>query len=106
VLEASLPIKAVIVDKVKITPPDDKKVIHLGETKQFQAAVLDDRGHVIPDAKPHWRSSSFAVTVTDTGEVEGRAIGTAQIVVEASKAVDRFDLEVLDWEKGKRPKDE
>jgi Big-like domain-containing protein len=105
-LEASLPIKAVIVDKVKIVPPDDKKIMHLGESKQFKAEVKDDRGHVIPDAKVHWRSSSFAATVTDTGEVEGRAIGTTQLVVEAEKALDRFDLEVLDWEKGKRPKGE
>jgi hypothetical protein len=106
VLDAQLPIKAIIIDKVRIVAPDDKKVIHLGETKQFKAEVLDDRGHVIADAKTHWRSSSFAATVTDTGEVEGRAIGNTQIVVEASKAADRLDLEVLDWEKGKRPKDE
>lgn len=102
VLEASLPVKAVIIGKVRIVPlEDDERAIHLGETKQLRAEVLDDRGRVIPDAKARWRSSSWAATVTDTGEVEGRAIGNTQIIVEAGPATDRMDLEVLDWVKGK-----
>lgn len=102
VLEASLPVKAVIIDKVRIVLPEgDKKEIHLGETKQLKAEVLDDRGRVISDAKTRWRSTSWAATVTDTGEVEGRAIGNTQIIVEAGPAIDRLDLEVLDWVKGK-----
>jgi hypothetical protein len=106
VLEASLPVKAVIIDKIKIVPPDEKKVMHLGDVKQFKAVVTDDRGHPIENAKVHWRANSYAVTVTDDGEVEGRAIGNAELVAEAAKALARFDLEVLDWEKGKRPKGE
>lgn len=102
-LTGSLPVKAVIVEKLRIVPPDSKKAIHLGEAKQFKAEVLDDRGKVIPNAKVRWRSASYAVTVTDTGEIEGRAIGNAQVIAEAARASDRIDLEVLDWEKGKRP---
>lgn len=104
-LEASLPIKAVIIDKVKIVLPDGAtKKIHLGDVVQWRADVLDDRGNVIPNAKARWRSSSYAATVTDTGEVEGRALGTATIMVSAGPGNDRVDIEVLDWEKGKAPR--
>jgi uncharacterized protein YjdB len=103
-LEASLPLKAIIVDKVRIVPPDDSKKLALGEIKQLKAEVLDDRGRPIETAKVRWRSSSYAATVTDGGELEGRAIGTAQIVVEAANATDRMDIEVLDWTPPKKKK--
>jgi uncharacterized protein YjdB len=102
-LEASLPVKAVILDKVKIVLPEGaKKQLHLGDVVQWRADVFDDRGRVVPGAKARWRSNSYAATVTDTGEVEGRAIGSATIFVEAGPGNDRVDIEVLDWEKGKR----
>jgi hypothetical protein len=105
-LEGSLPIKASIIDKVKIVLPEGaSKKIHLGDVVQWKADVLDDRGNVIPGAKSRWRSSSYAATVTDSGEVEGRALGTATIFVNAGPASDRVDIEVLDWEKGKAPRD-
>jgi hypothetical protein len=99
-LEASLPIRAVIVDKVRIVLPEGhKKKLHLGEVEQWRAEVLDDRGKVIPDAKTRWKSSSYAATITDTGEIEGRAMGSTTVTVEAGPARDRVDLEVLDWPK-------
>lgn len=98
-LEASLTVKAVIIDKVKIVlPPDAKKVIKMAEVVQWKADVFDDRGNVIAGAKQKWRSTSYAATVTDTGEVEGRAIGTATIIVEAASFTDRVDIEVIDWD--------
>lgn len=104
-LDASLPIKAVILDKVKIVLPEGAtKKIHLGDVVQWRADVFDDRGNVVPGAKSRWRSSSYAATVTDTGEVEGRALGTATIMVNAGPGSDRVDIEVLDWEKGKAPR--
>lgn len=103
-LDASLPIKAVIVDKVHIVMPEGaSKKMHLGDVQQWKAEVLDDRGKVIPGAKSRWRSTSYAATVTD-GEVEGRAIGTATIMVEAGPGTDRVDIEVLDWPAGKGPR--
>lgn len=106
-LTASLPLQAVITDKLRIVPPEglQKMEVHLGEVLQFKAEVLDDRGAVIPDAKVRWRSSSFAVTVTDGGEVEGRAIGNAQLVAESGPATARLEVEVLDWPKGKAPRE-
>jgi hypothetical protein len=101
-LEGSLPLKAIIIDKVKIVLPEGaKKQLNLGDIVQWKADVLDDRGNVIPGAKARWRSTSWAATVTDGGEVEGRAIGSATIVVEAGPATDRVDIEVLDWGKGR-----
>lgn len=100
-LDAALSIKASIIGKVRIVPEEGKKQLHLGQTKQLKAEVLDDRGNVIPGAKQRWRSSSFAATVTDTGELEGRAIGNTTLTVEAGGFTDRLEYEVLDWEKGK-----
>jgi uncharacterized protein YjdB len=98
-LEASLPVKAVIIDKVKLVMPDPaKKTLKMGDIVQWKAEVYDDRGNVIPGAKTRWKSSSFAATVADNGEVEGRAIGTATIMVEAASFTDRVDIEVIDWD--------
>ncbi|MFO0723535.1 MAG: Ig-like domain-containing protein [Myxococcota bacterium] len=98
-LTAELPIKVVIIDKVKIVPPAETKV-HLGETVQFKAEVYDDRGKIIPDAKVSWRCSDYAATVSVTGEVEGRAIGDTQVIAESGSKIDRFTIDVLDWKKG------
>lgn len=99
-LTAKLPIKAVIIDKVEIVNPTPDNKIHLGETKQLAAKVLDDRGRPIPDAKVNWRTSDFAATVSPTGEVEGRSIGDTQVVAEAGGKVARYEVLVLDWRKG------
>lgn len=99
VLTAELPIKVVIIDKVKIVAPGEAKV-HLGETIQLKAEVYDDRGKLIPDAKVSWRTSDYAATVSVTGEVEGRAIGDTQVIAESGNKSDRFNIDVLDWKKG------
>lgn len=106
-LEASIDLEAQIVKEIRIVDPPEEEhksmKMPMGEIKQFKAEVLNDRGDVIPDAKIDWRASSFAVTVTPTGEVESRAIGTAQIVAEADNgSVARVDIEVTDWDKKKR----
>lgn len=99
-LSATLDIKAVIPNEVKIIPPEDKPgEIHLGETKMFKAQVLDDKGNVIEDAKVLWRTNGFAATVAPNGEVEGRAIGETQLVAESGLLTARHDLNVLDWKK-------
>ena len=65
--------------------------------------MLNDRDQVIPDAHIEWRASSYAVTVTPAGELEARAIGTAQVVAEADNgATARVDLEITDWEPKKK----
>jgi hypothetical protein len=97
-LTAELPIKSAIIDKVRIVAEGENK-IHLGETKQLKAEVLDDRGNVIPDAKVNWRTSDYAATVSPTGEVEGRSIGDTQVVAEAGSKNARYDIVVLDWKK-------
>lgn len=99
-LTAELPIKAVIIEKIKIVAPEGGDKLHLGETKQYKAEVLDDRGNVVPDAKVTWRTSDFAATVTVTGEVEGRAMGDTQIVAEVGALNDRYTVVILDWAKG------
>lgn len=101
---ASLPVEAVIVKDIEAVEPKPEagKALEmpLGEIKQFKANVLDDNGEVIEGAKVRWSSSSFAVTVTPTGEVEARAIGTTQVVAEAENgATARWDLSVEDWKK-------
>ena len=108
-LEASLPVQAVIVDDIRLVEPAPQpgKVLQLpmGEIMMFKAEVLDDRGEVIPDAKIKWISSSWAATVAPDGEVEGRAIGTAQIVAEAKNGKKaRIELEVVDWKKPAKKK--
>lgn len=107
VLEAGLAVKAVIIEKIKIIPPEnlvDGHSIHMGDIVKFSAKVLNDRDQVVPDAKVKWRNSGWAATVAVDGEVEGRAIGEGQLVAESGPAVDRFTLKVLDWRKENRPK--
>ena len=106
-LEASIDLEAKIVKDIRIVdPPKEQQSgykLPMGEIRQFKAEVINDRDQVIPDAKVDWHASSFAVTVTPTGEVEARAIGTAQVVAEAENGtVARVDIEVTDWEKKKR----
>ncbi len=108
-LEASIGLSAVFVKGVRIVDPDEAHQagykLSLGEIKQFKAEVLNDRDQVIPDAKIDWHATSFAVTVTPTGEVEARAIGAAQVVAEADNgSVARVDVEVTDWVKPKKKK--
>ncbi len=106
--EASVPVEAIIVKEIKAVEPKPEagKAIELGigEIVNFKAAVLNDRGEAIEGAKVRWSSSSWAATVTPTGEVEARAIGTTQIVAEADNgSTARWDLAVEDWKKpGKR----
>lgn len=105
-LNDELSIKASIVSDIRWVDPlpvEGKSLeMNLGDIKEFKAEVLDDRGNPIPKAKIEWDSSSFAATVTPTGEVEARAIGTTQISAEApnGKTV-RIDLNINDWKKGK-----
>jgi hypothetical protein len=107
-LDGTLALRASIIDKVKIVPPEGgvPPKIHLGETMQFKAEVLDDRGNVIPDAKVKWRTSDYAATVTMTGELEGRAIGDTQLILEAGPKLARMDILVLDWKKGAKQRDD
>jgi hypothetical protein len=100
-LEGTLSVRAVIIDKVRIvSPAEGEQKIHLGETLLYKAEVLDDRGHVIPDAKVKWRTTNFAATVAVNGELEGRAIGDTQLVAEAGAKTARINVAVLDWKKG------
>jgi hypothetical protein len=106
-LSASLELSAVIVKDIRIVdPPKEQQLgykLPMGEIRNFKAEVLNDRDQVIPDAHIEWRASTSAVTVTPTGEVEARAIGTAQIAAEADNgSVARVDVEVLDWEQKKK----
>lgn len=104
---ASLPLEARIVESVRITGPDVPAggvlKLAMGETANLSAEVFDDRGRKLEDARVRWRSTSYVATVTITGEVEGRAIGTGQVVVEAKNGASaRVDVEVGDWPKGRR----
>jgi len=101
-LSAELAIKAVILEKIKIVPPEGGDKLHLGDYKQYKAEVFDDRGNLVPDAKVAWRCSDYAATVSVTGEVEGRAIGDTQIIAEAGVLIDRYTVNILDWPKGKK----
>lgn len=104
-LEAKLGLEAIIIGKLVLEAPEgEKKEVHLGETKQLKATVLDDRGNPIPGAKVRWRASGWALTVTETGEIEGRAIGNATIVAEAGPSKASIEYEVLDWPAGKAPR--
>jgi hypothetical protein len=103
-LEARQAFKAVIIGKVRLVGPLPEQgkglQIALGKTVQLVAEVLDDRGHVIPDAKLTWDCPSPAASVSITGELEGRAIGSAQIFAEAKNGEKvSWDYEVTDWEK-------
>jgi hypothetical protein len=100
-LTAELPIKVVIVAKVELSL-DGKPEVHLGETLQLVAKVLDDRGNVIPDAKVTWRTSDHAASVSITGEVEGRAIGDTDVIAEVGAQRARMNVKVLDWRPGAR----
>ena len=105
-LSHGLDVHAVIIARVEVEPPSEGLVddngLHMGETVKFVAKVFNDKGQVIPDAKVKWRTSSYAATVGVNGEVEGRAIGEAQLVVEAGSHNARFSLRVLDWKKPTR----
>jgi hypothetical protein len=108
-LDGTLKLRASIIDKVKVVAPEgagSPPKIHLGETMQFKAEVLDDRGHPIPDAKVKWRTSDYAATISMTGELEGRAIGDTQVVLEAAGKTARIDVLVLDWKKGAKLPDD
>ena len=91
--------------KVEIVAPEGDETptkIHMGETKQFKARVLDDRGEEISDAKVLWQGSNYGITVTPDGEIEGRAMGDVKLVAEESKSglTASLELDVLDWKKG------
>ena len=105
-LSHGLDVNAVIIAKVEIEPPAeglvDENGLHMGESVKFVAKVYNDKGKIIEDAKVKWRTSSFAATVGVDGTVEGRAIGEAQLVVEAGSHNARFSLRVLDWKKPTR----
>ena len=103
-LEGKLSLAAEIVSDVRLAnPKEDSIELALGEIRQLEAQAIDDRGRPMKDAKLYWESSSFAATVTPTGELEGRAIGTTQISVEDREGhSDRLDVNVVDWKKGGR----
>lgn len=105
VVTHEIEIHASIPAKVEIVPPEgdpSPTKIHMGETKQFKARVLDDRGNEISDAKVLWQGSNYGITVTPDGEIEGRAMGDVKLVAEESKSglTASLDLDVLDWKKG------
>ena len=105
-LSYEMSLTARIVSGIKITEPaktDELVKLPMGDFLQFKAEVTNDHGEVLKDAKVKWSTSNWAATVTPTGLVEGRAIGTVQVVAENEKGeVDRFDMEVTDWDKRKR----
>lgn len=103
----TISMSAVIVDTIRIADPKPEKgkplIMPIGEIKKFVAEVLNDRGEVIPGAKVEWNSSSWAATVTPTGEVEARAIGNTTISAEAKNGeTARIDLSVEDWANKKK----
>lgn len=108
VLKSAMEVKAAIIDGIrKVGPELNTKTplikLPMGETLQFKAEVLNDRGDPMEGAKIRWSTSNWAATVTPSGEVEGRAMGTVQVMAENKKGdVVRWDLEVTDWPKGKR----
>ena len=104
---ASLPLEVRIVSAIRITEPivPENRSLNLamGRSLRFEAEVLDDRGQPIPKAKVRWRSSSHAATVSPDGTVEGRAIGSGQIIAEGDHGVAaRVNIEVGDWAKAER----
>lgn len=108
-LEARLPIEAIIVGEVRITKPEEpadgsRLKLPMGELMQFEAEVLDDRGNVIPGHEIEWDSTTFAGTIDPRGELEGRAIGYTEVIVEPKNASvsDSLAIEVTDWPKGRR----
>lgn len=107
VVSHEIEIHSSIPAKVEIVPPEGDQTpnkIHMGETKQFKARVLDDRGNEISDAKVLWQGSNYGITVTPDGEIEGRAMGDVKLVAEESKSglTASLELDVLDWKKGSK----
>lgn len=106
-LESSLPVKAVIIDGIRITAPErtagSLPQLPLGEHLQLEAEVTNDRGEVIPDAEVRWESTTWAATIGVGGEAEGRAIGKTTIIATARNgATDAMEIEVTDWPKDRR----
>lgn len=67
---------------IVITPNTTSLVV--GATLPLQAVAHDAAGNVVSDAAIHWSSSDTAVaTVSSTGVVTGKGIGTAQIAASA-----------------------
>ncbi len=105
--EASIEIVSCIVKTIRAVEPKPEEgkanEMGMGEIVNFKAEVVDDNGDVIEGAKIRWSSSSWAATVTPTGEVEARSIGTTQIVAEAANgSTVRWDISVEDWKKPAR----
>lgn len=104
VLHAELAITSALVGGIRKVRPEKAPIrLALGQTMQFRAEVLNDRGDVMPDAKIRWSTSNYAATVTPNGEAEGRAIGAVQVVAENRRGdAVRWDVSVTDWAKGRR----
>ena len=67
---------------IVITPNTTSLVV--GATLPLQAVAHDASGNIVPDASIHWSSSDTAVaTVSSTGVVTGKGIGSAQIAASA-----------------------
>ncbi len=96
-----------ILKSVKIVEPvfEEGKTTELpmGEELKFKAEVKNDRGQVVKDAKIKWSTSNYAATIGVGGTLEGRAIGTVQVVAETKNGLtDQVELMVTDWAKKKR----
>lgn len=106
-LEGRIEVEAVIIDEVRITKPErvdgEMPKLPLGEFLQLEAEVTNDRGEVIEGAEVRWESTTWAATISVTGEAEGRAIGKTTIIATARNGdSDQVELEVTDWPKAKR----
>lgn len=106
-VEARLPIEVVIPEKVRILKPQvpegERLELPMGEFIQFEAEVLNDRGEPIQDPEIEWSSTTYSATIDPDGQLEGRAIGSTEIIAEYRGATpDRVELFVDDWPPGKR----
>ena len=83
------------VTTVEVSAEADR--IRVGERIQLQARLRDAAGETLSGVQINWSSSDpTVVSVTDTGEVEGMALGQARIMAEAGGASGEITLTVVE----------
>jgi len=79
-------------DRIEVTPAE--KVIAIGETIDFSAAVLSKDGEQIADVATTWRVDGDAGTIDSTGRFSASKPGNVEIIAESGEVSGKAKVEV------------
>jgi uncharacterized protein YjdB len=95
-LTAALPVRARIVDSVKIIAPPKFTKIRIGQEVKLGVEVKDDKGNPLTDARVFWRNEDHGVWAHEDGMIRGASLGTATVTAEAGGKTAALTFEVVE----------